>query len=230
MGSWLSNGIKAVGKGLKDTGHAVGTALNNPYVKGAGMAALAASGVGLPLAAAIGAGTGAVGGALRPGGGLKGAITQGAQGAALGAGASLGGSAIKAVGSRLLGGTAGSGGTPGAAAGGGVAGDDYVYPDAGGGGGGWLDTVKGLVGGAGKLLPVALGAGAAIEGVNAQKKANELQQEGLNMARDDYKSRGQFRDAATPRLLNPSRPDLSAFADPGNPYRRGVPRVGRGAY
>jgi hypothetical protein len=53
-------------------------------------------------------------------------------------------------------------------------------------------------------------------------------QEGIGMAKDDYASRGQYRDAAQQHLLHPTRPDLSGLvADSGNPYKRGrMPSVG----
>ncbi len=95
--SWLSNIGKAVGKGVKDTGHAIGDAANNKWVKGGTAALLAATGVGAPAAAAILASEGLAGGALHRGGGLKDAAVGGATGALAGGGAALAGKGLSMI-------------------------------------------------------------------------------------------------------------------------------------
>ena len=78
---WFKNVGRAISKGVKDVGHTVGKVADNKYVKGAVAAGLAATGVGAPASAAIMAGMGAAGGAMKPGGGLRSA----ARGAGTGA-------------------------------------------------------------------------------------------------------------------------------------------------
>lgn len=67
------------------------------------------------------------------------------------------------------------------------------------------------------------------EAIQNSQKANELMEQGLGMAKEDYASRAPFREAGRQNMLDPRTPDLSSiFADPGNPYARGrtVPVVG----
>lgn len=67
---------------VKGTGNLVGKIADNKLVQGVTAAALAASGVGAPAAAAIMGGIGASGGALKKGGGLRSAIGGAASGVA----------------------------------------------------------------------------------------------------------------------------------------------------
>ena len=81
------------------------------------------------------------------------------------------------------------------------------------------------------LVKLGIGAFTTKEALENAAQSNALMQEGLGMAREDYAGRAKFRDAASAKLLNPQRPDLSSlFADPGNPYTRGrsLPVVGSG--
>jgi hypothetical protein len=71
----------SIGHALSSVGHTVGAVASNPWAKAALAAGLAATGVGAPAAAAIMAGSGAMGGALHEGGGLHDALTGGASGA-----------------------------------------------------------------------------------------------------------------------------------------------------
>lgn len=78
--SWLSNAFKAVKKGVVDTGHVVGKVASNPITQAVTAAALAATGVGAPAAAALMAAEKGGGNLLKPGGNLKGAATGAIQG------------------------------------------------------------------------------------------------------------------------------------------------------
>lgn len=95
--SWLTNAVKAVGKGVKDTGHFVGKVASNPITQGITAAALAATGVGAPASAAILAGMKGGGNLLKPGGNLKGAATGALQGGALGAVSGLASPLVRAI-------------------------------------------------------------------------------------------------------------------------------------
>jgi hypothetical protein len=88
---------KAVTKAAVDTGHAAGAVATNKFVQAGLGVALAATGVGLPAAAAIGAGVKGGGNLLKKGGNLKSAVTGAGQGAALGAGAAIVGSGVRAI-------------------------------------------------------------------------------------------------------------------------------------
>lgn len=69
------------------------------------------------------------------------------------------------------------------------------------------------------------------EGQKNSANSDALMHEGIDMAKQDYAGRGQYRDAAQQHLLNPQRPNLGGlFADAGDPYKRQsrVPSVGGG--
>lgn len=94
IGKAFSNVGKAVGKAVTQTGHVVGNVVTSKIGQAVIGTGLALTGVGLPAAAAIGAGLQAGGGLIKSGGGLKGALTGAAIGGAEGAAASLAGKAI----------------------------------------------------------------------------------------------------------------------------------------
>lgn len=203
---------KAIKKGVTDTGHFIGKVADNPVTKGVTAAALAATGVGAPAAAAIMAGEGLAGGALRKGGNLGTAVKGGATGALEGFGASkLGGLARGAMGA-LGGNAAGAGG-------------DVVPGQAGSS---LLGKLGGLAKGAGSSLLGGLEhqfqnadgsidwgklgklglAGASLYGQHeATNKANDYfnQQQGMRndmmkQAQSDYASRQPLRDASFAKL------------------------------
>lgn len=213
---WQNIG-NAVKKGVGDTGHAVGTALNNPVVKGLGMGALALSGVGLPAAIGIGGGLGALGGAIRPGGGLKGAITQGAQGAALGAGGSLAGSAGRAALGVL--------GDHGAAAAGGLPG--VIQKGA--------SAIPGMIGGLAKdalggggLGSTLLGGAELLNAANLGRESSEYADKAFNLQNDSYQQRAPLRALGMQRLTNPAAPNVSGMqaTTAANPFAPRTPALG----
>lgn len=88
--------VRSIGSGIRDAavgaGHAIGSVADNPWVQGATAAALAATGVGAPAAAAIMAAQKGGGALLKPGGNIGDAIKGAGVGAVEGYGASkLGG-------------------------------------------------------------------------------------------------------------------------------------------
>lgn len=104
------NTKNAIVKGATDVGHAAGNALDNKYVQAATAAALAASGVGAPAAAAMLAAQAAGGKILKPGGnigdaasaGLKAGVTSYGTGKLLGsAGKVLGDKVPLGIGDRV---------------------------------------------------------------------------------------------------------------------------------
>lgn len=108
MARFFRNVEKAIKKGVKDTGRAVkkgaidtGHGIGAVATSKAGLAALAGglafTGVGLPAAAAIGAGVKGGGSLIRKGGNPRNAFRGAYQGAAVGAGAAVGGSGFRAV-------------------------------------------------------------------------------------------------------------------------------------
>lgn len=124
------NGLKS---SVKGTGHTIGKVADNKWVQGATAAALAATGVGAPAAAAIMAGMAGGGALLKKGGNIGDGLMGAAKGAAMGYGAGK-------AGQLLHGGigVAGSGGTSATGAG------------ASGGGAGILDAVRSGIGRVGK--------------------------------------------------------------------------------
>lgn len=90
----------------------------------------------------------------------------------------------------------------------------------------WLELIKKY---GPTVAQVIIGGAGAYEAYQNSQKANELLNEGLNMAREDYASRQPYRDAGMLGMLDPRTPDLSSlFANSGNPYAKGrvVPVVG----
>lgn len=94
--SWFSSALKKVGNGVKAVGHTVGSIQSNPWVEGLEAAALGATGVGAPAAAALLAANGAISGAIKPGGNLKSAALGGVEGAGAGYGGDKLGAALDA--------------------------------------------------------------------------------------------------------------------------------------
>lgn len=198
-------------KGVTNVGHAIGTVASNPWVQRAG-GALFGSGTA-PL-------LGAAGGALKPGGGIKGAVKgvgsgavnglEGAAAAGLAAGAGLALPAVAgAVGSA--GSAVGAGGLAKAAGlakqalgGGGVPGDGAPSDSS------WLDTAKGFLTGNGgaNALAVAQGANAALLG----KKSSDYADNAMGSVQSNWDSRQGLRDAGTAGMLAPSAGIASKIA------------------
>jgi hypothetical protein len=95
------NAVRAIGSGIKNAavgaGHAIGSVASNPWVQGITAAGLAATGVGVPAAAAIMAAERGGGALLKPGGNIGQGVRGGVEGAAIGTGASLLGSGVRRV-------------------------------------------------------------------------------------------------------------------------------------
>jgi hypothetical protein len=251
------NGLKKVGGNIVNTvkkaatdtahqavrsGHDVGAVLDNPLTKATLATTLAASGIGIPLATGIMATEGATAAGLKKGGNLKavgeGAMRGGVTGAVAGlAGGGEGeafgglrhaGSMVKdAIISHLPG-----SGSSGAAQQGAT---DAAGAGAGGGGGGITDAIshailpKNADGSIdwGKAAKLGLTVGTAIEGYQQQHRANDLNNQAVGIAQDEYNAAKPVRDAAMARLAaGPKRPDLANLFDPSNPYRRPLPVVG----
>lgn len=148
-----------------------------------------------------------------------------AAGAAGGGAAAAGGGGIAAAPSTAFLGAANAGAASAASGGlGGLLGAGGAAGAAGGGLGiaGAAKALGGLKGALSDYAPLVLGGVQALTGAAQQGKANDLQREALNYARNDYNSRAGFRDAASARLLGPQaqREDLSALYAPAqnNPY------------
>lgn len=183
--SWFSNIGKAIGKGAKDAGHAVGNAVSSPLGQ-IGMSFI--PGIG-PLAAA---GIGAAAGAMKNGGNLKSAIVGGATGG-------LGKLATNKLGSLAK----------GAARTGSVLADGSGSTSLGDGES-WMDKLKHLggegldaVGGVGGLAKLGI-AGAGLVGQHQQTNANNdymnkllaLKTGQVADAKADYASRAPMRATA----------------------------------
>lgn len=89
--------IKGLKSSIKGTGHTVGKVASSKITKGVLAAGLAATGVGAVASGAIMATTGAAGGALKKGGGLKQAVRGAATGAATGVAAGVAGKVLPKV-------------------------------------------------------------------------------------------------------------------------------------
>jgi hypothetical protein len=198
---------------LSSAGHKLGSALNSPWVKGIGTAALGLTGVGLPAAIGIGGGLGALGGALRPGGGLKGALTQGGQGALLGAGGSLAGTAGRAALGAVGGGAKGAAGTVAGKAGG------LIPHDADGsvnwlGGGGLLGQAAGgikdtLMGNGGLN---ALGIAQGLNAANLGKQSTDYANKAFDLQNNSYQERAPLRALGLQGLTQPKAPNMAGIA------------------
>ena len=109
LGSIFGNIVNAVKKGVTDVGHTVGSVVTSKIGQGLIGGALALTGVGLPAAAAIMAGSKGIGTLIKPGGNLKGAATGAAQGAVEGVVAAEAGSLGRSLISHLTSSGAASG-------------------------------------------------------------------------------------------------------------------------
>lgn len=132
------------------------------------------------------------------------------------------GGAGAAIAAPVVAGALGSGGAGVAATGPGGLGGSATAAGGLGGAGGILGAAGGLKKAVGDYAPLVLGGVQALSGASQQGRADALQREALNYARNDYNSRAGFRDAASARLLGPQaqREDLSALYAPAqnNPY------------
>lgn len=162
-----------VGHALQQAGHAVGGVLDNKWTKGGLAAALAASGVGTPMAMMLMGGEGLLGGALHEGGGLRDAVSSGVKGAGYGALAGSAGQALRsAFAPSSAGASFGAGSaSPGAAEA--FSGPGMMTAPAASGassaaGGGLASTLK-TIGGFAKDNPNAIGMG--LQGVGGLASA-----------------------------------------------------------
>lgn len=186
--------------GLAIMGGIAGLGLLAPAMAGGGAAA-GASGFGTAgMAGATGAG-----GLAAAGGAGLGAAGAGAAGSAGGGGGGLGALGAGAAGS--------AGGAGGAASGAGG------LLSAAGGAGGVLGGIK-------QNLPLILGGLGAVQSASQYGQANNLRQQAIDMAKQDYAGRAPLRDAFTAGALKalPQRPDLSGMLRTTNPYQNPVPR------
>lgn len=169
---------------------------------------LALTGVGLPLAAGIGAA-----GALAQGKGLK--------GAAMGAGGAVAGHLVNRSGvldraSQLM--RSGGGQGPATTAGG----------SGGGGGGGILGTVRDVgaqfgINSPRDLLELGIGAAGAVRGGQQMGRADSARATALAQAQQDYAGRSGLRQTAMRGLTGPEpeRQDRD-LVDRGNPFSTGA--------
>lgn len=212
--------------GLKKIGKAVG-----------GVAKQAAPFVGLIPGAGTIAG-GALGGlgSLASGDSLGEALKYGAKGAVGGylGSAALGGKGIAGLGGLLKGGSGASGilgglkkvgGSPGKVIGMGPSGMPIFAPQEQGGGGGFLGSLGGLLGGGLKKIGGVdglLGGASLGYGAYQQKQAGDMRNKALKMVEQDYASRAPLRSMGLQGMLNEQRPDLtSTFAGASdNPFSR----------
>lgn len=239
--SWLSKGLKKVGKvagkGLKAVGKgwekiddfalpAIGFALGGPA--GAALGSAAARGIGdgkfdpkaTLIAGAKGYGAGALGSAagLTGGQGLK----------------ALGSSALKAAGNpagalKSVTGMGGGGGAGGAVPNLSI-GADFTpkvtsildkAPAASGGWMGGLKKVGDVAGGLQRLAQPVLGGLAMREGYQNDKRAQKLNDEQLQLARQSYGERAPLRTLGRDLMLDQTPPDLShIYANSSNPFSR----------
>lgn len=113
MGQFGGFSLKGIAKAVKKVaspvqkaaaavGHTVGNVATSKIGQGILGTALAVTGVGLPAAAAIGAGVKGVGNLIKPGGNLKHTVTGAAQGAILGVASVGAGKVVRKVGSTIL--------------------------------------------------------------------------------------------------------------------------------
>jgi hypothetical protein len=97
LGKTVKNIGNTVKKAVVDTGHVAGKVVTSKVGQAVIGTALAATGVGIPAAAAIMGGSKAIGNLIKPGGNLKSAATGAYQGALTGAAFSVGGSVARKV-------------------------------------------------------------------------------------------------------------------------------------
>ena len=246
--SWLSdrwgNGpsIKGLESSVKGTAHTVGDVLSNPVTQAIAGGLLTATGVGAPLGAAILAGSGALGGALKPGGNLGSALGGAATGALAGGAGALAGKAL----------SGGLSGVPG------VQGIENFFGDANGaltkipgvqgienlltggnpsgtgtssgGLGGLVQSLSRIFGGGsggpggGSGMDKALLLASIAQQADQRQRQQDLQNKGLSYATDAYNAMAPIRSQGMSYLTNNNIPDLSSiFGDPANPFARKVP-------
>ncbi len=182
----------AVVKGVKDAGHAVGKVADNKYAKLGTAGILALTGVGAPAAAAILAGQGLAGGALKPGGNIGSALKGGATGAVSGLAAAKAGQALKlgGIGGLIKGGGSDGKGNFGLA--GELAGKVAGPIGLGGAGGG------------GNILDLGLGAAGMYNSAQLGQKSTDYATGALDTANQNWKSREPLRLAGVSGMLNPT--------------------------
>lgn len=243
--SWLSRrwgsgpSVKGLVSSVKGTGHTIGQIADNPVTKAALAAALTATGVGAPAAAAILASEGALGGALKPGGGLKDAAVGGAEGAIAGGGSALAGKALSGLGSAVSSIPGVSGieqGVSGAATGlngllqnvPGVTGAENLLSSAGGKiagaltGGGSPTSLGSILGDAGQWLTGnggknALGLAQGINAAQLGAKENQYAQDAANTVNQSYNDRAPLRVAGLQGMLNAGRGNPFGGSPTGSP-------------
>lgn len=233
--------LKKIGKGL-------GKALGNKWVKGAVAAGLAATGVGVPAAAAIMAAQGAASKGLQ--GAKLGTIAKGGlRGGVEGAASAVGGKVLRNVGGKVFGkvaepvgeklvSTSGMPGmTPLRAGVGGVPeslfnpakkglvarGKDFI-------GDALKNKMKQKVlgsadagGGRGgmSLVDKLLMGGTVAAGTEDAIRRRQMQNQARNYATQSYDARAPIRARALALMQDESKPNLAPlFSDPGNPYDR----------
>jgi hypothetical protein len=208
-----------VKKGATDVGHAVGTVAKNPIVD-LGIGAFLGPGA---AAAAKGLGT-----LMAPGGNLGSAALGTAEGYGLGKVGQLGKTALSSV----LG-TGSAAAAPGAAGAAGAASATGASPAASSGG--FLDSLKSLLGkagilggdvlgavngatGGGSLVDKGLLAAAVADAAATKKRQQDLQDQGLSYATDAYSAKQPLRQQGLSLLQSQTAPDLSFLANSANPY------------
>jgi len=256
IGNAVKKGVKDTGNAVKkaatDTGHFVGEVASNPWVQGLTEAALIASGVGAPEAAAIMAAEKGGGNLLKPGGNIGSAATGAAEGAAIGAaGIKLSAVAKAALADYQAHVANGSAPPPDAS----VDGTDPAAGDSensGSGdvpiGGGTVDHgfMSGLTDAIGQGADAiksflakngsALLAGANIlEAGKNSKAASDYANQALATEQGLFNAKAPLRSAGIAGMLNPSQgtPDLSnlralAGSGSGNPFAKPLPVASSG--
>lgn len=251
--SWLSSGIKAIGKGAsnvgkavvkgaKDTGHVVGQVASNPIVQGG--LGLATGGLAAPILAGV------AGGLLKPGGNIGQAAHGGLSGAVSGGiGKGIGKLAPAALSAFGVGG--GGQNTAGI--------DTPIHDDGAGGnsyGGGDQnllgeinDFAKGHIPGLSGLEGFVndLGLGKAVsglgnfvtgnggmnalgiaQGINAaalQNQSSGYAKDALHGVQDSYNQRAPLRVAGIQGMLNPQTNDIGSLTAHSGPYGKGLPKI-----
>lgn len=241
--SWLSKGLKKVGKAVKKGAKAVGKGwekIDDFALPAIGFALGGPAGAALGSAAARGIGDGKfnaketllagakgyAGGQLAGAAGLK-----GGQGLKI-----LGSSARQSIANPIASGKGvlGMGGGAPAAGQGAVPnlsiGADFApsvtsatnaTAAAGAAGGGRLDGLKKVGGFAMKNAQPILGGLAAYEGYKSDKRADQLNKQQLDMAMQNWSERAPLRKIGRDLMLDQSQPDLSyIYANSSNPFSR----------
>lgn len=211
----------------------LGKTLGSVLKVAAPIAGMAIPGLGFAGAAALGAGGSAAGGMLHGDKfNLKDTLLAG--GAA--------GLGNKALGNGLGSGSSnwGFGSSGGGISGGGAGGMEGMAPspiEGGAGHGGFLDKLWGgakgfLGGGDGFGFDDILKVGGTIGAIDSQHHANQMQDQAIQGATNEWNSRQPLRDTAMQGiqgLSNFKAPDMSdVFADPNNPYYRKPKPLGVG--